>query len=212
MHTWIAPQDWEWYYCSHKSKSERGGIDLELDPVTYKIIDLLIGKGFPKRYAEVKLMCEQAYNMKTSSCYTFYMFFCQVKSDMKPQLLTKISAMEITIPYGPMASFNWLFAPNNGKDVGWTARLELFIGQERDRHCPNKFLGKNKIEMIQTNTVNSWGAGGSPSANKHIRKEDRMKAFPEQILVQTERQTRVCLSLWPFDLGFVAATLRIVVE
>ena len=36
-----------------------------------------------------------------------------------------------------------------------------------------------------------------------------MKAFPEQILVQTERQTRVCLSRWPLDLGFVAANSEI---
>lgn len=71
------------------------------------------------------------------------------------------------------------------------------------------FFVENKIETIQTNTVNSRGAGGSSSANKHLRKEDRVEAFPEQILVQTERQTRVCLSHWPLDLVFVEANSEI---
>lgn len=52
------------------------------------------------------------------------------------------------------------------------------------------------------NSVNSWGAGGRPSANKHVRKEGRAEADSEQIFIQTKsrRGLFVLLAFWP-ELG-----------
>lgn len=68
---------------------------------------------------------------------------------------------------------------SRGKDVCSAACLEIFIGQKTNRHCFFFFFLKNKTEMTQANTANNRGAYGSSSANKHLRKEGRVKAFPE---------------------------------
>lgn len=83
---------------------------------------------------------------------------------MKPQLLVKETSKKNKkkhTPSGWIASFpNWLTS-NDGKDVYPAACLEIFLGQETNQHCPNNNLFENKIETIQINTVNNWGAGGS---------------------------------------------------